>query len=98
VEKKMLNVFAIYSYVKDKLKQTEKGTSAYEALFDVYSFIRQNMNASYGATTGEDVYLTVGNTVTLTLDPKQEERERYMEELKKLKKELEINGIHNENM
>lgn len=94
----MLNVFAIYSYVKDKLKQTEKGTAAYDALFDVYSFIRQNMNASYGATAGADVYLTVGDNVTLTLDPKREERERCIEELKKLKKELEINGIRNENM
>lgn len=94
----MLTVFAIYSYVKDKLKQTEKGTAAYDVLFEVYAFIRQNMNASYGATTGADVYLTVGETVSLTLDPKREERERCMEELKKLKKELEINGIHNENM
>lgn len=94
----MLSVFAIYSYVKDKLKQTEKGTAAYDALFDVYSFIRQNMNASYGAATGADVYLTVGETVSLTLDPKREERERCIEELKKLKKELEINGIRNENI
>lgn len=47
----MLTVFSIYRYVKDKLAKTEEGTSAYNALLDVYQFIRANMNTSYGATT-----------------------------------------------
>ena len=47
----MLTVFSIYQYVKDKLEKTEEGTSAYNALWDVYQFIRVNMNSSYGATT-----------------------------------------------
>lgn len=44
----MLTVFSIYQFVKDKLEKTEKGTSAYDALWDVYQFIRVNMNSSYG--------------------------------------------------
>lgn len=44
----MLTVFSIYQYVKNKLEKTEKGTSAYDALWDVYQFIRVNMNSSYG--------------------------------------------------
>lgn len=47
----MLTVFSIYQYVKNKLEKTEKGTSAYNALWDVYQFVRVNMNSSYGATT-----------------------------------------------
>lgn len=47
----MLTVFSIYQYVKSKLEKTEKGTSAYDALWDVYQFVRVNMNSSYGATT-----------------------------------------------
>lgn len=44
----MLTVFSIYQYVKNKLEKTEEGTSAYNALWDVYHFIRVNMNSSYG--------------------------------------------------
>lgn len=44
----MLTVFSIYQYVKSKLEKTEEGTSAYNALWDVYHFIRVNMNSSYG--------------------------------------------------
>lgn len=44
----MLTVFSIYQYVKNKLEKTEEGTSAYDALWDVYHFIRVNMNSSYG--------------------------------------------------
>lgn len=44
----MLTVFSIYQYVKGKLEKTEEGTSAYDALWDVYQFIRVNMNSSYG--------------------------------------------------
>ena len=44
----MITVFSIYQYVKNKLEKTEKGTSAYDALWDVYQFIRVNMNSSYG--------------------------------------------------
>lgn len=44
----MLTVFSIHQYVKNKLEKTEKGTSAYDALWDVYQFIRVNMNSSYG--------------------------------------------------
>ena len=44
----MLTVFSIYQYVKNKLEKTEEGTSAYNALWDVYQFIRVNMNSSYG--------------------------------------------------
>lgn len=44
----MITVFSIYQYVKNKLEKTEEGTSAYDALWDVYHFIRVNMNSSYG--------------------------------------------------
>ena len=47
-KRKMLTVFSIYQYVKGKLEKTEEGTSAYDALWDVYQFIRVNMNSSYG--------------------------------------------------
>ena len=47
-KRKMLTVFSIYQYVKNKLEKTEEGTSAYDALWDVYQFIRVNMNSSYG--------------------------------------------------
>ena len=47
----MLTVFSIYQYVNDKLKKTEKGTSAYDALWDVRQFIRTNMNTSYGMSS-----------------------------------------------
>ena len=44
----MLTVFSIYQYVKGKLEKTKEGTSAYNALWDVYQFVRVNMNSSYG--------------------------------------------------
>lgn len=44
----MITVFSIYQYVKNKLADTKEGTAAYDALWDVYQFIRANMNASYG--------------------------------------------------
>ena len=44
----MLTVFSIYQYVKNKLEKTNEGTSAYNALWDVYQFIRVNVNSSYG--------------------------------------------------
>ena len=47
----MLTTFAIYQYVKDKLEKTTKGTSAYDVLWDVYQFIRVNMNSSYGMSS-----------------------------------------------
>lgn len=49
----MLTTFAIYQYVRGKLAQTEKGTSAYDALFEVFNFIRVNMNSSYGMTSND---------------------------------------------
>ena len=44
----MLTVFSIYQYVRAKLEKTDEGTAAYDALWDVYHFIRINMNSSYG--------------------------------------------------
>ena len=44
----MITVFSIYQYVKNKLEKTNEGTSAYNALWDVYQFIRVNVNSSYG--------------------------------------------------
>ena len=66
----MLTVFSIYKYIKNKLEKTEEGTAAYDALWDVYHFIRINMNASYGMMTDE---MSI---------PKKEELEKLVEEMK----------------
>lgn len=75
----MLTVFSIYQYVKDKLEKTEKGTSAYDVLWDVYNYIQINMNSSYGMTSGE-----------MTIQEK-EVLEKFVNDLKKLAKEMEVN-------
>lgn len=49
----MLTVFSIYQYVKGKLEKTDEGTSAHDALWDVYQFIRVNMNSSYGMSSSD---------------------------------------------
>ena len=53
----MLTPFAIYRFVKDKLGQTEKDSPEYNALFEVYNFIRVNMNSTYGMTGNLDKHL-----------------------------------------
>lgn len=53
----MLTVFSIFQYVKGKLEKTEEGTSAHDALWDVYQFIRVNMNSTYGMTGNLDKHL-----------------------------------------
>lgn len=79
----MLTVFSIYQYVKNKLEKTEKGTSAYDALWDVYHFIRVNMDSSYGMMSGE-----------MTIQEK-EVLEKFVNDLKKLAKENNNNeNIH----
>ena len=79
----MLTVFSIFQYVKGKLEKTEKGTSAYDALWDVYHFIRVNMNSSYGMMSGE---------MSIT---EKEELEKIVNDLKKLAKENNNNdNIH----
>lgn len=49
----MLTVFSIYQYVKGKLEKTEKDSPEYNALFEVYNFIRVNMNSSYGMSSND---------------------------------------------
>ena len=71
----MITVFSIYQYVKNKLEKTDKGTSAYDALWDVYQFIRVNMNSSYGMMSGE------------TSITEKEVLEKFVNDLKKLAKE-----------
>ena len=71
----MITVFSIFQYVKGKLEKTEKGTSAYDALWDVYHFIRVNMDSSYGMMSGE-----------MTIQEK-EVLEKFVNDLKKLAKE-----------
>ena len=66
----MLTVFSIYTYIKNKLEKTEEGTAAYDALWDVYHFIRINMNSSYGM---------MGDEMSI---PKKEELEKLVEEMK----------------
>lgn len=71
----MITVFSIYQYIKGKLEKTDKGTSAYDALWDVYQFIRVNMNSSYGMMSGE------------TSITEKEVLEKFVNDLKKLAKE-----------
>lgn len=71
----MLTVFSIYQYVKGKLEKTEEGTSAYNALWDVYQFIRINMNSSYGMM----------NDLS---EPEKEVPPEFIEQLKKLSEEM----------
>ena len=79
----MITVFSIFQYVKGKLEKTEKGTSAYDALWDVYHFIRVNMDSSYGMMSGE-----------MTIQEK-EVLEKFVNDLKKLAKENNNNeNIH----
>ena len=54
----MLTPFAIYQYVKGKLEKTEEGTSAYDALWDVYQFIKVNMNSSYGISSSDPAHIS----------------------------------------
>lgn len=75
----MLTVFSIYQYIKGKLEKTEEGTSAYNALWDVYEFIRINMNSSYGMMNN-DLYIP-------SQGPEMSVSEK--DELKKFSKALE---------
>lgn len=54
----MITVFSIYQYVKGKLDKTTEGTSAYDVLWDVYQFIRVNMNSSYGMSSSDSTSIS----------------------------------------
>lgn len=84
----MLTVFSIYKYVRNKLDKTEEGTAAYDALWDVYHFIRINMNSSYGM---------MGDEMNIT---EKEEREKLTNDLKKLANDLKklAEEMKNENI
>ena len=77
-----MTVFSIYQYVKNKLEKTKEGTAAYDALWDVYHFIRINMNSSYGMMDGE---MSI---------PEKEELEKCTNDLKKLAEEMKNENIH----
>lgn len=78
----MLTVFSIYKYVRNKLDKTKEGTAAYDALWDVYHFIRINMNSSYGM---------MGDEMSI---PEKEELEKCTNDLKKLTEEMKNENIH----
>lgn len=81
----MITVFSIYQYVKNKLANTKEGTAAYDALWDVYQFIRTNMNTSYGMSS---------NKTSMPKYDEELEMKKFAECLNKLTKE----NNHNENI
>lgn len=46
-----ITVLDIYKYVKVKINNLDENTSAKDALFDVYNYIKRSMNTSYGNLT-----------------------------------------------
>jgi hypothetical protein len=67
----MLTVFSIYKYVRNKLDKTKEGTAAYDVLWDVYHFIRINMNSSYGMM-GDEMSIPEKDLKKLTEEMKNE--------------------------
>lgn len=84
----MLTVFSIYQYVKNKLEKTEEGTSAYNALWDVYHFIRVNMNSSYGMMD-QDPEMSVSE---------KDEMKKFSKALEKAIADLKSEDMKNENI
>ena len=84
----MLTVFSIYQYVKNKLEKTEEGTAAYDALWDVYHFIRVNMNSSYGMMPSQ-------NSEELT---EENEMKKFSKALERVTAELKSEDMKNENI
>lgn len=89
----MITVFSIYQYIKGKLEKTDKGTSAYDALWDVYQFIRVNMNSSYGMmnlnTPSQDPEMSVSE---------KDEMKKFSKALEKAIADLKTEDIKNENI
>lgn len=84
----MITVFSIYQYVKNKLEKTEEGTSAYNALWDVYHFIRVNMNSSYGMMD-QDPEMSVSE---------KDEMKKFSKALEKAIADLKSEDMKNENI
>lgn len=84
----MLTVFSIYQYVKSKLEKTKEGTSAYDALWDVYHFIRVNMNSSYGMMD-QDPEMSVSE---------KDEMKKFSKALEKAIADLKTEDMKNENI
>lgn len=89
----MLTVFSIYQYVKNKLEKTEEGTSAYDALWDVYHFIRVNMNSSYGMV---DLNMPSQNPEMSVSE--KDEMKKFRKALEKAIAELKSEDMKNENI
>lgn len=87
----MLTVFSIYQYVKNKLEKTEEGTAAYDALWDVYHFIRVNMNSSYGM----DLNIPSQDPEELT---EENEMKKFSKALEKAIADLKSEDMKNENI
>ena len=88
----MLTVFSIYQYVKNKLEKTEEGTAAYDALWDVYHFIRVNMNSSYGMM---DLNIPSQDSEELT---EENEMKKFIKALERVTAELKSEDMQNENI
>jgi hypothetical protein len=89
----MITVFSIYQYVKNKLEKTDEGTSAYNALWDVYHFIRVNMNSSYGMMDlnipSQDPEMSVSE---------KDEMKKFSKALEKAIADLKSEDMKNENI
>lgn len=90
----MLTVFSIYQYVKNKLEKTEEGTAAYDALWDVYHFIRVNMNSSYGMMDS-DLHMSSQDSEELT---EENEMKKFSKALERVTAELKSEDMKNENI
>lgn len=90
----MLTVFSIHQYVKNKLEKTEEGTAAYDALWDVYHFIRVNMNSSYGMMDS-DLHMPSQDPEELT---EENEMKKFSKALEKAIADLKSEDMKNENI
>jgi hypothetical protein len=88
----MITVFSIYQYVKNKLEKTDEGTAAYDALWDVYAFIRTNMNSSYGMMD-LDIPSQVPEELT-----EEDEMKKFSKALERVIAELKTEDTKNENI
>lgn len=89
----MITVFSIFQYVKNKLEKTDEGTAAYDALWDVYHFIRVNMNSSYGMMDlnipSQDPEMSVSE---------KDEMKKFNKALERVIAELKTEDTKNENI
>lgn len=92
----MLTVFSIYQYVKGKLEKTEEGTAAYDALWDVYAFIRINMNSSYGMMDS-DLHIPSQDHPEMKVSEK-DEMKKFSKALERVTAELKSEDMKNENI